>query len=91
MNKHACNCQFCDKEMLAENIDSLNWTKPFLLFHYFDSSAAVFTEGVQARDVGTLLGVAAVCFVLALITFQRRDITVGQWPWQRAKVRPVGT
>jgi hypothetical protein len=25
-------------------------------------------------------------FALALLFFQRRDITVGAWPWQRGRV-----
>ena len=74
-------------EMVAMNVDSLNGIRPFLLFHYFDASAAVFLEGVQASDVGILLGVAFVFYILALVSFQRRDITVGQWPWQRAVAR----
>jgi len=32
------------------------------------------------------LGVAAVFFILALICFNRRNITVGAWPWQRGKI-----
>jgi hypothetical protein len=33
-----------------------------------------------------LLGISLVLFVLAVWAFQRRNITVGAWPWQRAKV-----
>jgi hypothetical protein len=33
-----------------------------------------------------LLGIGLVAFALALIFFQRRKLTVGAWPWQRAKV-----
>lgn len=74
-------------ETLAGMVRALEAIKPFSLFTYFDSSAALFSKGVQAGDVGVLLGVAAFFFVLALLSFQRRDITVGQWPWQRAKAR----
>lgn len=74
-------------EILAGMVKALEVIKPFSLFTYFDSSAALFSKGVQAGDVGVLLGVAAFFFVLALLSFQRRDITVGQWPWQRAKAR----
>ena len=28
----------------------------------------------------------AIAFGLALFFFQRRDITVGAWPWQRGKI-----
>ena len=74
-------------EVVVLNVDSLNFVKPLLLFYYFDSSAEVFTKGVRAADVGVLLGVAGVFFVFTLISFQFRDITTGQWPWQRAQAR----
>lgn len=73
--------------ILTGYVESLNVVRPFLLFAYFDSSAELFSKGVQASDVSVLLGVAAFFFVLALLSFQRRDITVGQWPWRRAKAR----
>lgn len=78
-------------EILAGSVDSFDRMKPFSLFYYFDTSADLFSEGVQARDVSILLAVAAVFFVLALIGFERRDITVSQWPWQRAKTRRTPT
>ncbi len=78
-------------EILAGFVESLDAIKPFSLFYYFDSSAELFSKGVQIRDVSILLGVAAFFFVLALLSFQRRDITVGQWPWQRAKARHTPT
>ncbi len=71
--------------ILTGLVESLKGLQPFLLFHYFDTSAALFTKGAQPGDVATLLGIAAFFFILTLISFQRRDITVGQWPWQRAK------
>ena len=46
----------------------------------------MFTEGVKASDVMVLLGAAAIFYVLALLSFQRRNVTVGAWPWQRARV-----
>lgn len=77
--------------MIAGIVESLEFIKYASLFHYLDSSAGVFTKGVQASDVFTLLGIATVFFVLALFSFERRDITVGLWPWQRAKARDVST
>lgn len=70
-------------ETLAGFAESLDVIKPFSLFTYFDSSSALFIEGIQASDVWTLLIVAAVFFGLALLAFQRRNVTVGAWPWQR--------
>lgn len=66
-------------------IDSLEPLAPVSPFHYFDTTSALFTEGIQASDVLTLLVVALVFFVLALLSFQRRNITVGAWPWVRSK------
>ncbi len=77
--------------ILAGSVESLSAIQPFPLFYYFDTSAELFSKGVQARDVSILLGVAVFFFVLALLSFERRDITVGQWPWQRAKTRHTPT
>jgi len=73
-------------ENLAGFVESLDAIKPLSLFYYFDSSATVFTEGVKAADVGLLLGVAVLFFGLALLGFQRRNVTVGAWPWQRSRI-----
>lgn len=73
-------------EPLAVHVESLDPIRPYSLFTYLDSSSNVFREGVQAKDVLTLLEVASVFFVLALLSFQRRNVTVGAWPWQRATI-----
>jgi len=72
-------------EMLTGFVQSLDFAKPLSLFYYFDSTAAMFSQGAQPRDLAVLFGLAALFFVLALLSFQRRDITVGAWPWQRAR------
>jgi len=72
-------------EMVVNNVDALEFLKPVLLSHYLDTTAAVFNEGVNPKDVTILMAVGFVFYVLALVSFQLRDITVGQWPWQRAK------
>ena len=77
-------------ENLASHVESLSPIKPYSIFSYFDSSASVFQDGVQVKDVLTLLGIAAVFFVLALVSFQRRNVTVGAWPWQRARIVKKG-
>lgn len=70
-------------ENLAKDVASLAFIKPYSLFTYFDSSSTVFTEGVKAIDVMILLGAAALFFGLAVLSFQRRNVTVGTWPWSR--------
>jgi ABC-2 type transport system permease protein len=72
-------------ENLAGMVESLDPIKPFTLFTYLDSTATVFSQGVKASDVLTLLVVAAVFFLLAVLSFERRNITVGAWPWQRPR------
>ena len=72
-------------KMLTGFVQSLEAFRPLSLFYYFDSSAGLFTNGVQARDLAVLSGLATLFFVLALLSFQRRDITVGAWPWHRAR------
>ncbi len=67
-------------------LDSLEPLEPLFLFSYFDSSSALFTEGVNGGDVAVLLGVTAVGYLLAWLSFQRRDVTVGNWPWQRVRL-----
>lgn len=72
-------------EGLLGMVSSLEKFQPLSLFYYFDSSPTVFTEGAAPADVSLLLGVALVFFALAVLSFQRRNITVGAWPWQRAR------
>ncbi len=70
-------------ENFAAHLEALAVIRPFSIFSYFDTSAGVFLEGPQAGDVLVLLGLAAAFFGLALASFQRRNVTVGAWPWQR--------
>lgn len=70
-------------ENLTGMVDSLEAIKPFSLFTYFDTSVTVFQEGVQLSDVAVLLGTAIVFFGLAVLAFERRNVTVAAWPWQR--------
>ena len=73
-------------ENIAGMVKSLEVVKPFSLFTYFDSSATVFAEGAAASDVVILLSVAVVFLALAVVSFQARNATVGEWPWQRGRV-----
>lgn len=71
---------------LSNSADALEPYKPFFLFTYLDATAQSVTEGQQAGDVTVLLSIGLVSFVLAIVFFQLRNLTVGAWPWQRAKV-----
>jgi ABC-2 type transport system permease protein len=74
---------------LAGQVEALGSIQPVFLYYYLDATAGLFETGPQVSDVLTLLGVACAAFLLALFFFQRRDLTVGRWPWQRGKL-PAG-
>jgi len=73
-------------ENIARMVKSLEPIKYFSLFNYYNTTETIFTEGTQLLDILILLGIAAVFFILALICFNRRNITVGVWPWQQGKI-----
>ncbi len=72
-------------ESMSVLVESLEFLKTFSLFNYFDTSTNVFTEGVKLSDVTVLLVVSLIFFALTIVSFQRRNITVGQWSWQRGQ------
>jgi ABC-2 type transport system permease protein len=72
---------------LANSTTALEPLEPCFLFSYLDSTGQAVREGQQTGDVLVLIGVGLVAFALALLFFQRRDLTVGAWPWQRLQAR----
>ncbi len=62
-------------ESLGKTVDVLEPYRPIALFHYYDSSAALL-QGIKWGDVGILLALTALFFVISLFAFQRRDIAV---------------
>ena len=62
-------------ESLGRTVDLLEPYRPIALFHYYDSSAALF-DNLRWGDVGILLALTALFFVVSLFAFQRRDIAV---------------
>jgi len=71
---------------LSGMVSSLEPLKPLFLHTYLDATGRSVTQGQQLGDVFVLLIVGLVTFTLALVFFQRRDVTVGAWPWQRGKM-----
>jgi len=71
---------------LSHSTTELEPFKPFFLFTYLEATAKAVTEGQQAGNVMVLLSIGLVSFALALFFFQIRNLTVGAWPWQRAKI-----
>jgi ABC-2 type transport system permease protein len=72
-------------ENLVSMVASLDFVKPYSLFTYFDSTTKVFEEGIDAGDFWFLVAVAVAFFGLAQLSFHRRNVTVGAWPWQRSR------
>lgn len=70
---------------LANSATALEPFEPLFLFSYLDSTGRAVAEGQPLGDVLVLLGVGVVAFALAVAFFQRRNLTVGAWPWQRAR------
>jgi ABC-2 type transport system permease protein len=56
--------------------------RPLFLFHYYDNTRAVFTDGINLGNQAILLTVALVFLALTLLAFQRRNLTVGRWVWR---------
>ncbi|MBN1138057.1 MAG: ABC transporter permease subunit [Anaerolineae bacterium] len=62
-------------ESLGKTVDVLEPYRSIALFHYYDSSAALF-EGIKWGDASILLALTAIFFLISLFAFQRRDIAV---------------
>ncbi len=71
---------------LAGQVESVENLRYLSLFTYYNATATAFSEGQQAGDVAVLVSVILAAFTLAVVFFNRRNITVGAWPWQRATV-----
>jgi ABC-2 type transport system permease protein len=73
---------------LSSQVSTLETIQPLFLYNYLDSTAGLFEIGPEISDILILLGIALVAFILALVFFHLRDITVGIRPWQRARKVP---
>jgi ABC-2 type transport system permease protein len=54
--------------------------------YYFDNIVRLLIGETAWGDGLVLLGMSAGFLLLALISFQRRNLTVGAWPWQRGRL-----
>lgn len=68
---------------IAGLVESLAWLEALSIFAYINTTATVFTAGVDPFNLLVLLAIGAFFFALALWSFQGRNITVGQWIWER--------
>ena len=69
---------------LAGLSDTLGTVQPLFPFYYY-AGADILGGQIEARALLTLFGTIGVFLVLAIVSFQRRDVTVGAWPWQRPR------
>ena len=71
---------------LLPMVESMQGVTKLLPFHYYQRSAAVFTEGIPIGD-SVILTVASIVFLLlAIMAVTQRNLTTGLWLWQRGKV-----
>ncbi len=73
---------------LAASSSLLEPFEPLFLFTYLDTTAQGVSQGQELADTLLLLGAGLISLLLALFFFQRRDLTVGLWPWQRLRRPP---
>lgn len=71
---------------LANSTSALEPFEPLFLSTYVDASGQAVIDGQAAGDMLVLLAIGAVSFALAILFFQRRKLTVGAWPWQKARI-----
>lgn len=71
---------------LFGQIESLQDFQQLSPFYYFNSSASALTEGPAGSDILVLSALTLVFLLLAIISFQRRDLMVHAWFWQRPRV-----
>jgi ABC-2 type transport system permease protein len=62
-------------DSLGKVVDTLEPFRPYTLFHYYNGGA-VLLDSMDWGNVGVLLGLTAVFYVLSVVAFQRRDIAV---------------
>jgi len=69
---------------LVPLVDGLKAFKFLFLYQYYDRSMRSITEGsMSTADLIILLAVGAAFLGLAVLAFQRRNLTTAAWPWQR--------
>ena len=70
---------------LAGMISSLEKARKLFLFTYYEATADALVSGQQPGNMLVLLVVALIAYGSAVYFFRRRNLTVGEWPWHKAK------
>jgi ABC-2 type transport system permease protein len=71
---------------LTAMISSLEGVQGLFLFRFYEATAEALEKGQQTGNMLILVTVALIAFGVAVFFFQKRDITVGAWPWQRGQL-----
>lgn len=71
---------------LAQQAGPLQDLRPYFPF-YYTLGGKVLTDGLDWGKMAVLIGAAVIFALFALLSFQRRDVTVGAWPWARLLTR----
>lgn len=61
--------------------------QPLYPFHYFNTST-LLTEGPDTGNLFIIAAATLLFLILTFLAFQRRNVTVGAWPWQKARPTP---
>lgn len=72
-------------ENLAGIAPVLDPYRPFFPFSYFKRIVEMLTGDVAWKDILVLMSMGIGLLILALLSFQRRNLTVRAWPWQRPR------
>lgn len=73
-------------ERLAGMTPVLEPYQPYLPFSYFKHIVGMLTGDIAWGDMLSLFLMGLGFLALAVFSFQRRNLTVGAWPWQRPKL-----
>jgi len=71
---------------LAGMISSLENGRNLFLFTYYEATADALVDGQQPGNTLVLLVVTLLAYGLAVYFFQKRSLTVSEWPWRKAKI-----
>ncbi len=68
---------------LAGMSSDLEYLRPLSPFHYRPATPETLNEGSAGGDLAVVLAAAILFYGLAVVCFNRRDVTTGAWPWER--------
>jgi ABC-2 type transport system permease protein len=62
---------------IAYFVKPIEWLKYACLFNYYNTTGTIFTNGIVLSDIVVLLGVSVLFFMLSIVFFKKRNISVG--------------